>query len=911
MDPCRDVRHKLVTALLERKTRILREAEEGGKLLQEEARRASAGAAQEAAFAKWNLFRREVLFPAHAQAQKIDLQVCEIVQAPCNEILRQARELGIREHVAEPEEAETRPLPAPPLPARERKNVEPTVRLAHERWREEIATTPAGDETGAFLSEPAGEQPGADAAGYVRREDGEVSADIPLPVPDPAERTTPPRSEGMEEPDGATTESPGPLSIVAEEQIPPDVSSLTEADGIAGDKPLLPLSDLPDEPTDPDAHRSALLDEPAEEVDAQEPAVIEDQAVIEPETPGPEHEPAKAMPLPVPVPMNEQGEAAMPAPEAVQRTADLVPVGPPHLPGPQGEPETQRLPTPEASVPQVTVPLDLVEEEIEAVPDEQGPPLAVTAEPAALGADLPEAKLPPAFGFTERRKAEEDPVALEAMEQPSPAGKRRLGAGLPMWLVALLSGLAGVVATAVVVVLLLNSRFAWRASEVPAAPAPPTATSAATAETLLPPTAAAVAIATHTPTSLPSPTSTPVPSPTKQPSPTPVPQPTSTRSPSPTPSPRPSATRTPSPTMVPTSTSTSTPRPTATPSTPQVLVDGTYNVRSGPGTNYPLAGQVQAGQTLEILGQNDAGTWWQVCCVQGESAWILASLAPSEGPVESVAVIADIPPAPEVEIGVEEVPESLSGRIAFPVFDQETQTYDLYMANPDGSDLHWLLDEASQPTFRPDGQRIAFRRWWGGGRGIAVIDLAGGELQVYTQGHEDALPSWGLDGRSLVFSSRRESDRRSRIYSVDLLLRSVSVITHNTLAVYGEVANQMADGSIVYKVTWPEAGLAVMNTAGAGERLIVADGSVAAPAGSPDGSAIAYMSYQDGNWEIYRVNVDGSGVQRLTDSPANDGLPAWSPDGRTIAFVSDQDGSWAMWAMTAGGQGHTQLFALP
>ncbi len=83
-----------------------------------------------------------------------------------------------------------------------------------------------------------------------------------------------------------------------------------------------------------------------------------------------------------------------------------------------------------------------------------------------------------------------------------------------------------------------------------------------------------------------------------------------------------------------------------------------------------------------------------------------------------------------------------------------------------------------------------------------------------------------------------------------------------------------------------------------------------APTLSPDGQKIAFMSRRSGNWEIYIINTDGSGWQRLTDNPAQDGLPTWSPDGKALAFVSDRGGSWAIWAMVPTGKDQRQLFTM-
>ena len=66
---------------------------------------------------------------------------------------------------------------------------------------------------------------------------------------------------------------------------------------------------------------------------------------------------------------------------------------------------------------------------------------------------------------------------------------------------------------------------------------------------------------------------------------------------------------------------------------------------------------------------------------------------------------------------------------------------------------------------------------------------------------------------------------------------------------------------------------------------------VQAPAWSPDGRTIVFVSWRDGNGEVYAMDANGSGPRNLTQNPANDVRPAWSPDGRSIAFVSSRSPS--------------------
>jgi TolB protein len=88
-----------------------------------------------------------------------------------------------------------------------------------------------------------------------------------------------------------------------------------------------------------------------------------------------------------------------------------------------------------------------------------------------------------------------------------------------------------------------------------------------------------------------------------------------------------------------------------------------------------------------------------------------------------------------------------------------------------------------------------------------------------------------------------------------------------------------------------------------GQRRAVANfwGSNSAPAWAPDGRRLAVVLTKDGGSQIYLLNVDGSGVSRLTQSSAIDTEPNFSPDGQLLLFTSDRGGSPQIYGMPATG----------
>jgi TolB protein len=93
------------------------------------------------------------------------------------------------------------------------------------------------------------------------------------------------------------------------------------------------------------------------------------------------------------------------------------------------------------------------------------------------------------------------------------------------------------------------------------------------------------------------------------------------------------------------------------------------------------------------------------------------------------------------------------------------------------------------------------------------------------------------------------------------------------------------------------------------KRALVANfkGSNSAPAWSPDGKQLAVVLTRDGGSQIYVMQSDGSGVNRLSFSGGIDTEPNFSPDGQSLIFTSDRGGSAQIYQMPVSGGTATRL----
>ena len=101
----------------------------------------------------------------------------------------------------------------------------------------------------------------------------------------------------------------------------------------------------------------------------------------------------------------------------------------------------------------------------------------------------------------------------------------------------------------------------------------------------------------------------------------------------------------------------------------------------------------------------------------------------------------------------------------------------------------------------------------------------------------------------------------------------------------------------------------IIQNIGTGKRRLVASfpGLNGAPAWSPDGQQLAMTLSKDGNPEIYVLDLGTNLFRRITRNVGIDTEPAWSPDAKTLIFTSDRSGRPQIYQIPSVGGRATRL----
>lgn len=65
-------------------------------------------------------------------------------------------------------------------------------------------------------------------------------------------------------------------------------------------------------------------------------------------------------------------------------------------------------------------------------------------------------------------------------------------------------------------------------------------------------------------------------------------------------------------------------------------------------------------------------------------------------------------------------------------------------------------------------------------------------------------------------------------------------------------------------------------------------------AGQPPRGKIVFAANVKGNWDLFAVSADGTGLTQLTDTPLDERTPAISPDGGRLAYSTSDGALWVM-----------------
>jgi Tol biopolymer transport system component len=190
---------------------------------------------------------------------------------------------------------------------------------------------------------------------------------------------------------------------------------------------------------------------------------------------------------------------------------------------------------------------------------------------------------------------------------------------------------------------------------------------------------------------------------------------------------------------------------------------------------------------------------------------------------------------------------------------------------------------------------------------LEVLDVETGKRSVvFRSPRPIQAPNWTRDGRFLIYNvdgllyrfelAKGETARLETGFATANNNDHVLSFDGKKLGISHHSAEDRGE-SIVY----------VLPAKGGTPKRVTPNGPSYLHGWSPDGRFLIYTGGRDGNYDIYRIPVEGGDEVRLTDAPGLDDGPEYTLDGRFIYFNSARTGDMRIWRMAPDGTGQEPL----